>query len=49
MKIISLIALLMPALLPLENASHGVFFLIGLWYIATFLLVSLALQEHKKW
>ena len=47
-KIITLLAMLLPVLLPLDDASPGVFFLIALWYAGTFLLVSLAIQEHKN-
>ena len=47
-KIISLIAFVLPMLLPLANASTGVFFLIALWYTGTFLLVSLAIMESKQ-
>ena len=47
-KIITLIAMLLPALLPLHNASTGIFFLIVLWYISIFLIVSLAILEQNN-
>ena len=47
-KIIILIAMLLPACLPLANASHGVFFLLALWYTGAFLLVSLAILEQNN-
>ena len=47
-KIISLIAMLLPALLPLSNASTGVFFILALWYTGVFLLLSLTILESKQ-
>ena len=47
-KIIFLIAMGLPMLLPIQDASTGVFFLIALWYTGTFLLVSLAVLETKQ-
>lgn len=47
-KIIFLIAMGLPAMLPLSNAGTGVYYLIAAWYAATFLLVSLTILEQKQ-
>ena len=47
-KIIILIAMLLPVLLPLANASTGAFYLIALWYTGVFLFVSLSISESKQ-
>ena len=47
LKVLALVALFLPALLPLQGSSTGVFFLVALWYIGTFLLISLAILEQK--
>ena len=50
MRIIALFVLLMPACLPLSNASTstGIFFLLALWYAGAFLLISLSILEQNN-
>lgn len=47
LKIITLVAMFLPACLPLQDASTGIYFIVTLWYIGAFLLVSLAILESK--
>ena len=47
-KIIFLIAMGLPACLPLQDAGHGVYFLIAMWYAGAFLLMSLSILEQNN-
>lgn len=48
MKLMSLLCAVLPFLLPLHDASSGVFYIIALYYVGVVLMIYIAVKEDKK-
>jgi len=48
MKVVTLVCAIMPLLLPLHDATNGVFYIIALYYIGVLLMLIITLKEAKR-